>query len=75
MAKHDKRFVWDDDMDSYYKSRTESLQEQLENAQRQVALKDSYIDKLEKALASSTDRCARLERALVEEKINNVQVS
>lgn len=75
MAKHDKRFSWEDGTDSYYRSRTESLQEQLENAQHQVALKDAYIDKLEKALASSTDRCARLEKAFLKEALNNVEVS
>lgn len=75
MAKHDKRFTWEDGVDSYYKSRTESLQEQLETANRQIALKDSYIDKLEKALASSTDRCARLEKAFIQEALNNVEVS
>lgn len=72
MGKHD-RFNWDT-ADSYYKSRTDSLQEQLENAQKQVALKDAYIDKLEKALAASAERCARLEKAIVKETLRNVEV-
>lgn len=72
MAKHDKRFVWDDDKDSYYKNRTESLQEQLENAQRQVAKKQAYIDRLEEALAKSAEHCAKLERAFITEATRNV---
>lgn len=73
MGKHD-RFSWDGTGDGYFKNRVDSLQEQLENAQKQVALKDAYIDKLEKALAESADRCARLEKAIVKETLRNVEV-
>lgn len=72
MGKHD-RFNWDT-ADNYFKNRVDSLQEQLENAHKQVALKDAYIDKLEKALAESADRCARLEKAIVKETLRNVEV-
>lgn len=73
MGKHD-RFNWENTSEGYFKNRTDSLTEQLENAQKQVAQKDAYIDKLEKALAESADRCARLEKAIVKETLRNVEV-
>ena len=75
MAKHDvKMFSWDPETNDYQKNRIKELQKQLENARRIIEMRDSHIDKLEQALAKSADRCARLEKALVEEKIGNVQM-
>lgn len=75
MGKHDvKMFSWDPEPNDYQKNRIKELQKQLENAHRIIEMRDSHIDKLEKALAKSADRCARLEKALVEEKIGNVQM-
>lgn len=72
MGKHD-RFNWDT-ADSYYKSRTDSLQEQLENAHKQMALKDARIDRLEKAFAELTMDYARLQKAFIQEATRNVEV-
>ena len=75
MGKHDvKMFSWDPEPNDYQKNRIKELQKQLENARRIIEMRDSHIDKLEQALAKSADRCARLEKALVEEKIGNVQM-
>lgn len=58
----------------YYTGRIRSLQEQLENAQNRVALKDEYINKLEKALAETATKCAKLEKAYIAEAMRNVEV-
>lgn len=73
MGKHD-RFNWENTSEGYFKNRTDSLTEQLENAQKQVALKDAYIDKLEKALAELTMDYARLQKAFIQEATRNVEV-
>ncbi len=72
MGKHD-RFSWDT-ADNYFKNRVDSLQEQLENAQKQVALKDARIDRLEKAFAELTMDYARLQKAFIQEATRNVEV-
>lgn len=73
MGKHD-RFNWDNTSEGYFKNRTDSLTEQLENAHKEIERCKRYIDKLEKALAESADRCARLEKAIVKETLRNVEV-
>ena len=73
MGKHD-RFSWDGTGDGYFKNRVDSLQEQLENAQKQMALKDARIDRLEKALAELTMDYARLQKAFIQEATRNVEV-
>ena len=75
MNKHDKvNFSWDNSPEDYYKKRIESLQEQLENANRIIEMNKSYIDKLEKALAELTTKCAKLEKAFVQEAMRTVEV-
>lgn len=76
MGKHDvKVFSWDPQPNDYQKNRIKELQKQLENAHRIIEMKDSYIDKLEKAVAKSTDRCARLEKVIIQEATRNVEMS
>ena len=70
----EKMFSWDNSPEDYYKGRIKSLQEQLENAQKKVATQASDITKLEKALADSTTKCAKLEKAFIKEAMNNVEV-
>lgn len=67
MGNHDKPFNWSID-------RIESLQNQLENAQKMVATKESYIAKLEAALAEATTKIAKLEKAYIAEAMRNVEV-
>lgn len=73
MGKHD-RFNWENTSEGYFKKRTESLTAQLESAHKEIERCKRYIDKLEKALAESADRCARLEKAIVKETLRNVEV-
>ena len=73
MGKHD-RFNWDNTSEGYFKNRTDSLTEQLENAHKQMALKDARIDRLEKALAELTMDYARLQKAFIQEATRNVEV-
>ena len=73
MGKHD-RFSWDGTGDGYFKNRVDSLQEQLENAHKEIERCKRYIDKLEKALAESASRCANVEKAFIQEAIRNVEM-
>ena len=73
MGKHD-RFNWENTSEGYFKKRTESLTAQLENAHKEIERHKRYEDKLEKALAESAERCARLEKAIVKETLRNVEV-
>ena len=70
----EKMISWNNSPDDYYKGRIKSLQEQIENAQKMIESKNSYIDKLEKALADSTTKCAKLEKAFIKEAVSNVEV-
>ena len=73
MGKHD-RFNWENTSEGYFKKRTESLTAQLENAHKQMALKDARIDRLEKALAELTVKYARLQKAFIREATRDVEV-
>lgn len=73
MGKHD-RFSWENTSEGYFKNRTDSLTEQLENAHKQMALKDARIDRLEKAFAELTMDYARLQKAFIREATRDVEV-
>ena len=75
MNKHDKvNFSWDNSPEDYYKKRIESLEKENEKFRRMLEMNKSYTDKLEKALAELTTRCAKLEKAFVQEAMRNVEV-
>ena len=75
MNKHDKvNFSWDNSPEDYYKKRIESLEKENEKFRRMLEMNKSYTDKLEKAVAELTTRCAKLEKAFVQEAMRNVEV-
>ena len=75
MNKHDKvNFSWDNSPEDYYKKRIESLEKENEKCRRMLEMNKSYTDKLEKAIAELTTKCAKLEKAFVQEAMRNVEV-
>ena len=61
------RFAWEPASADYYRNRIKSLEEQLENAQEQCALKDAYIHDLEKEKIGHIEFIQHLKEKLLEE--------
>lgn len=63
MGKHDK--TYEKEPIEWYINRIKSLEAQLENAQRKVAMQEHYIGTLEKDRIKTANRVASLERAVL----------